>query len=41
KAVCRGVKQALVICDLPFMSYQESSQQAIHSAGRVLKETGA
>lgn len=41
KAVRRGVKRALVVCDLPFMSYQESPQQAIHSAGRVLKETGA
>jgi 3-methyl-2-oxobutanoate hydroxymethyltransferase len=41
KAVCRGVKRALVIVDLPFLSYQESIQQAIHSAGRVLKETGA
>ncbi len=41
KAVRRGVKRALVVCDLPFLSYQESSQQAIHSAGRVLKETGA
>ena len=41
KAVRRGVKRALVVCDLPFLSYQESPQQAIHSAGRVLKETGA
>lgn len=41
KAVRRGVKQALVVCDLPFLSYQESWQQAMHSAGRVLKETGA
>ncbi|NES80344.1 MAG: 3-methyl-2-oxobutanoate hydroxymethyltransferase [Moorea sp. SIO2B7] len=40
-AVCRGVKRALVVCDLPFLSYQESPTQAIHSAGRVLKETGA
>ena len=39
-AVKRGVKRALVVCDLPFLSYQESEQQAIHSAGRVLKETG-
>jgi 3-methyl-2-oxobutanoate hydroxymethyltransferase len=39
-AVCRGVKQALVVCDLPFLSYQESISQAIHSAGRILKETG-
>ncbi|MBD2312981.1 3-methyl-2-oxobutanoate hydroxymethyltransferase [Desertifilum sp. FACHB-1129] len=41
KAVRRGVKQALVVCDLPFLTYQESIAQAIHSAGRVLKETGA
>ncbi|WP_013322161.1 3-methyl-2-oxobutanoate hydroxymethyltransferase [Gloeothece verrucosa] len=40
-AVRRGVKHALVVCDLPFLSYQESISQAIHSAGRVLKETGA
>lgn len=41
KAVCRGVTQALVVVDLPFLTYQESVQQAIRSAGRVLKETGA
>jgi 3-methyl-2-oxobutanoate hydroxymethyltransferase len=41
KAVRRGVKNALLVVDLPFLSYQESSQQALHSAGRVLKETGA
>lgn len=41
KAVRRGVKRALVVCDLPFLSYQESPQQAMHSAGRALKETGA
>ncbi len=41
QAVCRGVKQALVICDLPFMSYQEGPLQALQSAGRVLKETPA
>lgn len=41
KAVRRGVKRALLVCDLPFLTYQESPQQAIHSAGRVLKETGA
>jgi 3-methyl-2-oxobutanoate hydroxymethyltransferase len=41
KAVRRGVKRALLVCDLPFLSFQESPQQAIHSAGRVLKETGA
>jgi 3-methyl-2-oxobutanoate hydroxymethyltransferase len=41
KAVRRGVKRALLMVDLPFLSYQESPQQAIHSAGRILKETGA
>ncbi|NJO62494.1 MAG: 3-methyl-2-oxobutanoate hydroxymethyltransferase [Richelia sp. RM2_1_2] len=41
KAVRRGVKQAMMIVDLPFMTYQESVAQAMHSAGRVLKETGA
>lgn len=41
KAVRRGVKEALLVVDLPFMTYQESPQQAMHSAGRVLKETGA
>ena len=41
KAVRRGVKQAFIVCDLPFLSYQESVSQAMHSAGRVLKETGA
>ncbi|PSO48383.1 MAG: 3-methyl-2-oxobutanoate hydroxymethyltransferase [Cyanobacteria bacterium SW_9_44_58] len=39
-AVKRAVKRALVVCDLPFLTYQESEQQAIHTAGRVLKETG-
>ena len=41
KAVRRGVKQALMVVDLPFMTYQESHEQAMHTAGRVLKETGA
>lgn len=39
--VCRAVKQALVIVDLPFMTYQVSSRQAVRNAGRILKETGA
>jgi len=38
--VCRSVKKALVIVDLPFMSYQVSSRQAVRNAGRILKETG-
>jgi 3-methyl-2-oxobutanoate hydroxymethyltransferase len=39
RSVCRGVTKALVVCDLPFMSYQVSVSQAIRSAGKVLKET--
>jgi 3-methyl-2-oxobutanoate hydroxymethyltransferase len=41
KAVRRAVKRALVVVDLPFLTYQESVSQAMHSAGRILKETGA
>ncbi|MBF2055674.1 MAG: 3-methyl-2-oxobutanoate hydroxymethyltransferase [Cyanobacterium sp. T60_A2020_053] len=41
KAVCRGVKGAFVVCDLPFLTYQGSINQAIESAGRVIKETNA
>ena len=40
-AVVRGVTNALVITDLPFMSYQASLEQALLSAGRCLKEAGA
>ncbi len=39
--VARAVKKALVIVDLPFMSYHVSSKQALRSAGRIIKETGA
>lgn len=35
-----GVKRALVVLDLPFLTYQESVGQAIASAGRALKEAG-
>ena len=41
KAVKRGVKNALIVVDLPFLSYQTSTEAAIESAGRILKETGA
>lgn len=40
KAVKRAVKNALVVVDLPFLTYQVNSEQALQSAGRVLKETG-
>ncbi|MGI0479841.1 3-methyl-2-oxobutanoate hydroxymethyltransferase [Geminocystis sp. CENA526] len=41
KAVCRGVNRALVVCDLPFLTYQSNITQAIESAGRIIKETEA
>lgn len=37
--VARAARRALVIVDLPFLSYQVSPQQAVESAGRILKET--
>jgi 3-methyl-2-oxobutanoate hydroxymethyltransferase len=39
--VARAVRRALVIVDLPFMSYQVSPQQAVENAGRIIKETNA
>ena len=41
RAVCRGVSRAMVIADLPFMSYQTSVEEALHNSGRMLKEGGA
>lgn len=40
-AVSRGAKNALVVIDLPFMSYQISTAQALENAGRLMKEAGA
>ncbi len=39
--VVRGVDRALVIADLPFMSYQVTPKDALNSAGRMMKEAGA
>lgn len=39
-AVVRGSKQALVIGDMPFMSYHVSVSEALHNAGRFLQEAG-
>ena len=41
KAVSSAVKRALVIADMPFMSYQTNSSDAISNAGRFLKEGAA
>ena len=41
RAVNRGVKRAMVIADMPFMSYQVSPEEAFRNAGRLLKEAGA
>ena len=40
-AVRRGLEGPLLIVDLPFLSFQVSPEDAVRSAGRVLKETGA
>ncbi len=41
KAVTRGVKKAMVVGDMPFMSYQLSPEQALLNASRFIKEGGA
>ena len=41
KSVVRGAKEAFVVIDMPFMSYQASVEQAVMNAGRLIKETGA
>jgi len=41
KAVVRGTKNALVVGDMPFMSYQTSIYDAVKNAGRFLQEAGA
>jgi 3-methyl-2-oxobutanoate hydroxymethyltransferase len=40
-AVRRGIKRALLVVDMPFLSYQASVERAILNAGRLLQETGA
>lgn len=41
KAVLRGVQRAMVVADMPFMSYQVSAHEAFRNAGRLMKEAGA
>ena len=38
KAVTRGINKALVVGDMPFLSYQPSNEQAVINAGRLIKE---
>lgn len=39
--VCRAVHRALVVVDMPFLSYQVGPQHALQNAGRIMKQTGA
>lgn len=39
--VVRGAQRALVLADLPFMSYQVTPEEALQNAGRMMKEAGA
>lgn len=40
-AVCRGVSRALVVVDMPFLTYQIDAAQALANCGRLIAETGA
>ena len=41
RAVTKGTKNALIVGDMPFMSYQASTTEAMHNAARFLQEGGA
>lgn len=41
RAVARGARRALVVADMPFLSYQVSVEDALRNAGRLLQEGGA
>jgi 3-methyl-2-oxobutanoate hydroxymethyltransferase len=41
KAVSRGAKRALIVGDMPFMTYHASVSEALHNAGRFIQEGGA
>jgi 3-methyl-2-oxobutanoate hydroxymethyltransferase len=41
RAVTRGAREALVVGDMPFLSYQVSVEEGVRNAGRFLKEAGA
>lgn len=41
KAVAKGVDRAMIVVDMPFMSYQLSVDEGFRNAGRIMKETSA
>jgi 3-methyl-2-oxobutanoate hydroxymethyltransferase len=41
RAVARGATRALIVADMPFLSYQVSAEEAVRNAGRLLQEGGA
>ena len=41
KAVARGVERAMLVADMPFLSYQVSVEEGVRNAGRLVKEGGA
>src|SRR5690606_23192436 len=41
KAVVRGTRRALVVADMPFLTYQVSVEEALRNAGRLIQEGGA
>ena len=41
QAVTRGATRALVIADMPFLTYQVTASEAVRNAGRLLKDAGA
>lgn len=41
KAVSKGINRSMLVVDMPFMSYQLSTDEAFRNAGRIMKETSA
>jgi 3-methyl-2-oxobutanoate hydroxymethyltransferase len=41
KCVARAVKHALIVTDMPFMTYQVTAEEALRNAGRLVQEGGA
>ena len=41
RAVVRGTKNAMVVADMPFLSYHVSTKEAVRNAGRFIQEGGA